>query len=96
MGTIFEHFGSQMGSILEHLGVKIWRFWGLGVAGGASGSHVGPPGRPEGPKVPKLDEKAHPQDPHLGTMFDTFVDWWLFFWRHGPQSVFERRLGSIF
>ena len=69
LGTIFGDFGRQLGSILDHFGVKIWRFGGLGASGGASGSHVGPHGRPEGPKWPKQDEKAHPWDPLLGTIF---------------------------
>ena len=68
-GYIFDDLGRQLGSILDHFGVKIWRFGGLGASGGASGSHVGPHGRPEGPKWPKPDEKAHPWDPLLGTIF---------------------------
>ena len=89
-----DHFGCQLAAILDHFGIKILGFWGLGASGGASGSHVGPHGRPEGPKWPKTDEKAHPWASLLGTVFGTFSDFGQFFWRPGPQSVFGRLLAS--
>ena len=68
-----------MGSILELLGVKIWRFWGPGVSGGASGSHVGTHGRPEGRKYRKRPEKAHPWEPISEAILSIFSDFGVFF-----------------
>ena len=72
--------GANWAPFLAVLGSKSGDFGVLGRPGGASGSHVGPHGRPEGPKWPKMDEKAHPWDSLVGTIFITFSVFWGLFW----------------
>ena len=71
MGTIFEHFGCQMGSILEHSGVKIWV---LGAPGGLLGAMLDPMAGQRGASSEKGTKRLTPGsrfwEPFLGFFSD--------------------------